>query len=146
MKAVDHPVVHVTEAIPEPSTTTKGQSRARDEKLARWCARTNTVLVTIDEDFRGRWARSGLLEQEGLEVINFVKEVPGLQEQHRRITLHLPTWMSSLERQPYGHRIWLQYAAGAPRLQEGKKRRPRSRPDSGAKRTMADLIERGSSS
>lgn len=97
--------------------------------------------MTIDEDFRGRWVRSGLLKVEGVEVINFVHEVAGLKEQHRRITNHLPVWIEELERHPYLHRVWLQHKYGKPMLQEGKKRRSRSRTTK--RPPMSDLIERG---
>jgi len=34
-------------------------------------------LVTIDEDFRGKWLRSGLLAGAGVEAITFDCEVVG---------------------------------------------------------------------
>lgn len=131
---VGHDVIHVARAIPPPPGTVPGQQPAKDPTIARWCAQTAHVLVTTDGDFRGRWVRSKLLAQHGVEVIVFDKEIVGLAEQHRQVTLHLPHWNSELGRHPYGYRVWLQRLNGKPpKLLEGRRspadsRAPTSRP------------------
>ncbi len=124
---VGHPFIHVKDAIAVPTGTVAGQSPASDEAISKWCASTAYVLVTCDEDFRGRWERTGLLASHGVEVIVFNRELVGLLEQHRRITLHMPRWKAELERRPYGYRVWDQHPDGGPHLRAGKKGNPRSR-------------------
>jgi hypothetical protein len=66
---VQFPFVHVSVAMPQGATGIKGQSRTPDLEIAPWCALTEHVLVTCDEDFRGQWDRGGQLAQHGTEVI-----------------------------------------------------------------------------
>lgn len=127
LQLVEQPVMHVWDALPHRQTGTPGQSRATDEEIARWCAQTEHVLVTVDEDFRGRWVRSGVLAAEGVEVIVFNRPPIGLDEQHLEVTRHLPYWKSTLEKSPYQHRVWAQGSTLGPRLLQGRNRRKRSR-------------------
>ncbi len=121
---VEHPFVHVSEVLPSPSLPS-GQAGASDEEIAAWCADDVSVLVTTDSDFKGRWIRSGLLARHGVEVIVFNRDIPGLGNQHLRITTHLPAWQSELERQPYAYRVWVQNMSGGLKLRIGKKATPR---------------------
>lgn len=116
------PVTHVVRALPAYAGPVEGQSRAPDEVIAPWCARTEHVLVTIDEDFKGRWIRSGLLAEHGVEVIVFDRDIIGLAEQHHRITMHLPHWQDELSGAPYAHRVWLQTRKQRPQLLIGKRK------------------------
>jgi hypothetical protein len=122
---VEHPIMHVTELPGHPSNVV-GQSPVPDDEIARFCGRTAHVLVTIDRDFQGRWIRSGLLKEHGVEVIAFDRDIKGLDEQHRRITEHLRYWHAELGKLPYGHRIWLQTTRRHPVLLEGKRATRRS--------------------
>jgi predicted nuclease of predicted toxin-antitoxin system len=134
LQIVRQPVTHVTMALPKSRTGTRGQSQASDHEIARWCARTEHVLVTVDEDFRGRWVRSGVLAAEGVEVIVFNSQPVGLAEQHELVTKHLRHWMSTLSRSPYQHRVWAQGSTLAPKLLQGRVRKPRSRAPAARKR------------
>ena len=58
------------------------------------------------DDFRGRWMRSGVLANNGVEVIVFTQDLEGLDEQHRIVTKWLPRWKSELGRNPYRYRVW----------------------------------------
>ena len=107
LASVGEPVIHVSK-VPGFEGDVAGQSPADDETIAKWCAATGRVLVTCDEDFRGRWVRSGLLERHGVEVIVFDEELAGLRAQHREITRHLPHWQQELGLHQPGHRVWLQ--------------------------------------
>jgi hypothetical protein len=89
------PFVHVSR-VPSMGSAVVGRSPTPDEVIAKWCAATGRVLVTCDEDFRGRWVRSGLLCKHGVEVIVFEKELAGLEEQHHRVTMHYPWWQLTL--------------------------------------------------
>lgn len=105
---VEHPFVHVTNIPALGRAHVKGQQRAEDEEIAKWCAVTETTLVTIDTDFRGRWLRSGALERCGVEVIVFKRDLIGLDEQHRVVTASIPGWHDTLGSRPYTHRVWEQ--------------------------------------
>ncbi len=83
--------------------------------------------MTTDEDFRGRWVRSGLLQAHNVEVVVFTKDPKGLREQHARVTRHLPYWEQELSRQPYGFRVWEQGNPLAPSMRRGQPRRQRAR-------------------
>ena len=117
---VELPIIHVYRALPQHQGPVVGHCHAPDEVIAPWCAKTQHVLVTIDEDFKGRWLRSGLLAAHGVEVIVFDKDIPGLTAQHLRITTCLPWWQRTLEPHPYGHRVWLQTRKRVPILIRGK--------------------------
>lgn len=117
---VEHRVMHVC-TLPGNTAATPGCCDIADEEIAEWCAREKQTLVTIDEDFRGRWVRTGLLKKFGVEVIVFDKDVKGLDEQHRRITLHLPYWHLALGPGPYAYRVWTQTHKNAPSLTDGAK-------------------------
>jgi len=45
-------------------------------------------------------------------VIVFKGPLVGLEEQHRRITLHLPDWVRVLSVDGYDHRVWEQRRRG----------------------------------
>ena len=109
-------IVHVSrvEAL---STTSSGRSNAPDEAVARWCAADERVLVTCDDDFRGRTARTAGLAESGLEVIVFSAQLSGLQNQIDTISRRVTSWQDQLGGLPYGPRIWIQYSRGALRLQ-----------------------------
>jgi hypothetical protein len=106
---VEHPIKHINHVLPGSDQVLFGQNDTPDETIAKWCGDNRYVLVTVDSDWRGRWLRSGLLKDHGVEVVVFSRDVPGLQPQHATITKHLPQWQDVLERQPYGHRVWQQY-------------------------------------
>ena len=125
---VEEPILHVSEAFPDNTGGVPGNCNVPDEQVAEWCGKTAYVLVTADEGFHGRWIRTGLLSNHGVEVIVFDREIKGLPEQHRRITRHLTRWKDVLERDPYGFRVWVQSVNGDPKTLQGKKSRPRSRP------------------
>lgn len=126
LRTVDHDVQHVSEIAALGVGRVRGQQPAEDPDIADYCARTETVLVTIDSDFRGRWVKSGTLSRAGVEVIVFTKDLKGLPEQHRIVTGCLPGWYQDLGRQPYAHRIWDQYPNRKhPELRVGKTRKPR---------------------
>jgi hypothetical protein len=121
------PVVHVVTALPAYAGPAAGNSRAPDDKIAEWCAQTEHVLITTDQEFQGRWIRSGMLAKHGAEVIVFDRQLVGLQEQHRRVTIQLPIWQAELGKQAYAHRVWEQSHRQLPMLRIGKKLRPRTR-------------------
>ncbi len=100
--------MHVVDLCPEYTTGTPGQNNAPDPVIAERCANQRIVLVTTDSGFRGRWLRSGVLANHGVEVIVFTQDLVGLPEQHRIITKHLPRWKSELGRNRYGYRVWQQ--------------------------------------
>ncbi|MGQ0431751.1 MAG: DUF5615 family PIN-like protein [Microthrixaceae bacterium] len=132
LRMVDHDVQHVSEITALGVGRVRGQQPAEDPDIADYCARTETVLVTIDGDFRGRWAKSGALARAGAEVIVFTKDLVGLREQHQIVTQCLPGWYVDLGSQPYAHRIWDQYPGRRhPDLRVGKRQKRskgRSRP------------------
>ena len=68
LKLCGYPITHVTEVLPGGATGVPGRNRTPDDVIASWCAHTGRALVTIDEDFRGKWLRSGLLANAGVEV------------------------------------------------------------------------------
>jgi len=119
---VEHSITHVYRALPAYAGPIVGQCQAPDPVISDWCAKTENVLVTSDTEFHGRWVRSGLLSQHGVEVIVFAEQIPGLQEQHRRVTRHLPAWMSTLGVNPYGYRVWVQTTRLNPAILQGKRK------------------------
>jgi len=76
------------------------------------------VLVTCDDDFRGRTARTVKLAETGLEVIVFVAQLRGLQNQIDTISQKVTAWQDQLRGLPYAQRIWLQYSRGRLQLQK----------------------------
>lgn len=123
LRLVEWNICHVC-ALPGNTATVPGQCNIADERIAEWCAATERVLVTIDSDFRERWVRSGLLAQHGVETIVFTKDLIGLQEQHRRVTLSLPFWEEALGGSPYGHQVWEQGPHRGPSSSYRRKPRP----------------------
>ena len=122
LATVEEPVTHVIELCPEYTTSTPGQNRAPDDLIAERCSNGGLVLVTADSDFRGRWLRSGVLGNHGVEVIVFTQDLQGLDQQHQVITRWLPRWKSELGRLPYGYRVWDQPVNRAIRLRPSKYR------------------------
>lgn len=120
-------MLHVVRAFPPPSGTVHGQHPAQDAEIAKWCAVAEYVLITCDQDFRGRWVRSGLLREHNVEVVVFTEELSGLREQHARVTRHLPYWEQELSKQPFAFRVWEQGRQTLPALATGQRRRKRSR-------------------
>jgi Domain of unknown function (DUF5615) len=121
LATVHLPFIHVSR-VPGMESDVVGRSPTPDEVIAKWCATAKRVLVTCDEDFRGRWVRSGLLKKHGVEVIVFEKELAGLDEQHHRITMHYPWWQSTLGKHKPAHRVWLQGSRRSPREQKAEVR------------------------
>lgn len=109
-------VVHVSR-VGALSTTSRGRSNAPDEDVARWCAADERVLVTCDDDFRGRRVRTAGLTETGLEVIVFVAQLRGLQNQIDTISQKAVAWQDQLGPLPYGPRVWIQHSRGGLRLQ-----------------------------
>ena len=105
MAMVEEPFTHVVDVFPE-DVVIPGQNKAADGKIAEWCAENQRVLVTVDSDFSGRWLRTGLLAQHGVEVIVFMKDIEGLSLQYQLIAKHLPMWQALLRPKPYGYRVW----------------------------------------
>ena len=109
-------VIHVSR-VAALAATARGRSDASDEDVARWCAAHERVLVTCDDDFRGRSARTAGLTELGLEVIVFVAELRGLHNQIDTISRRVTAWQDQLGVSPYGPRAWIQYSRGRLRLQ-----------------------------
>ena len=103
-------------------TGTPGQTKIPDADIAKWCAANQNVLVTADQDFKGRWMRSGLLGTHGVEVIVFMRDLEGLSFQHATITKYLPNWQGTLSLDPYGYRVWDQPLNRPMRLRASKYR------------------------
>lgn len=124
-----YPITHVVHALPSGATARPGQNRTPDEDIGQWCAQNEYVLVTADEDFRGHWVRGDLFTRHGVEVIAFDRDLPGLRNQHERITRHFSWWETTLAPSPYGPRLWIQRKPLQPVLDRraGRTRRPRSR-------------------
>lgn len=110
---VNEEVIHISEAFPTPGKPA-GQCNATDAQIVEWCAKTEHVLITVDQEFYGRWARSGLLQKHGVEVIVFTQDLQHVRYQHSEVTRHLPYWEMELCRQPYGHRVWAQHRKTLP--------------------------------
>ena len=104
-------VIHVSR-IAALASTARGRSDASDEDVARWCAANERVLVTCDDDFRGRNARTTGLTETGLEVIVLVAQLRGLQNQIDTISRRVTAWQRHLDAMPYGPRAWVQYSRG----------------------------------
>jgi len=121
-------VEHVAKVLDVPQGTVHGRQPQPDAEVARWCGAHERVLVTIDADFRTRWVRSQLLASHGVEVVVFTEDLRGLVEQHRRVTAGLEHWDTTLSRDPYGFRVWVQGRRGAPKIQHGPSARRRPRP------------------
>ncbi len=102
-------VIHVSR-VAALAAVARGQSDAPDEDVARWCAANERVLVTCDDDFRGRTARTAGLTELGLEVIVFVAQLRGLDNQVDTISHRVTTWQDQLGALPYGPRAWIQYS------------------------------------
>jgi hypothetical protein len=129
LNSVGYPIICAFRAFPDYPGPQHGQCRAPDEVIAEWCAQTEHVLISTDEDFRGKWVRNGYLAQHGAEVIAFAKDLPTLRRQHERITRLFPIWEQALSRNPYGYRVWIQGSATQPvesksRTRKAKTRRP----------------------
>jgi hypothetical protein len=99
LKAVGLPFVHVSEHFPHKSIP--GRCGASDETLIEWAGKTETVLVTADDDFQGIWLRQGTMSQFGTEVIVFDFMPSGPIGHLQHIIRNYERWMSELERQPY---------------------------------------------
>ena len=108
-------VIHVSR-ITALASAARGRSDASDEDVARWCATHERVLVTCDDDFRGRTARTAGLTELGLEVIVFVAQMRGLRNQTDTISRRVNAWQDQLGALPYGPRAWVQYSRGRLRL------------------------------
>lgn len=100
-------ICHIS-AHPENPSTTVGQCSLGDDALAPWIAENKLVYVTIDSGFSGRWVKSGLLSDHGIEAIVFTRDIKGDREQMSRITRHLPNWQEALADYDYGFRVWEQ--------------------------------------
>lgn len=109
-------IIHVSR-IDELSISASGSSNASDDEIAAWCATNERVLVTCDDDFRGRNARTTGLTSLGLEVIVFVAQLAGLRNQIESISRWVPAWEKQLAPMPYGARVWIQRSRGNLRLQ-----------------------------
>lgn len=109
-------VIHVSR-VAALASAARGRSDASDEDVARWCVASERVLVTCDDDFRGRSARTAELTELGLEVIVFVVQLRGLDNQVDTIFRRVTTWQHQLDALPYGPRAWGQYYKGRLRLQ-----------------------------
>ena len=116
LKCIQLNFLHVSQ-IPGFGSATKGRSPDEDEDIAKWCAATGWILVTVDDDFKGRSARTKLLTDLGAEVIVLEWQPTGRTEQHRTITNLYPKWTEALTREPPGQRVWLQKRRGAPTIQ-----------------------------
>ena len=95
------------------ASSVRGRSDVPDQAVARWCAEHERVLVTCDDDYRGRTARTRALANLGLEVIVFVYELSGLETQVDTIRRRIPQWQQHLAGVPYGPRVWLEYRRGS---------------------------------
>jgi hypothetical protein len=127
LNSLDYPITCVFRSFPDYPGPKVGQCRAPDEVIAEWCAKTEQVLVSTDEDFRGKWVRNGLLATHGVEVIAFDRDLPGLRFQHERLTRLLPVWEQVLSQNPYGYRVWIQGSRGQPVESKSSTRRSKSR-------------------
>lgn len=109
-------VVHVSR-VESLTGVSRGRSNAPDNEVARWCVGNERVLVTCDDDFRGRTDRTASLTESGLEVIVFVSELRGLHNQIDTVSRRAVHWQDRLGDLPYGPRVWLQYSRGGLQLQ-----------------------------
>lgn len=106
---------HVSK-VPGMGDSKVGISRAPDETIAKWCGATGHVLITVDDDFKGRRARTRLLTTLGAEVIVLSFQPIGLEEQHRAITHFRPKWLTTLCEEDSGERVWEQKRTGPLKL------------------------------
>jgi len=104
-------VIHISR-VAELSVDELGRSDASDENIARWCAENEVVLVTCDDDFRGRTARTSALTKYGVEVIVFAYQICGLQNQIDTVARCVTSWQKRLEVLPYEGRVWIQHRTG----------------------------------
>lgn len=111
LKMVELPFLHVSE-VPGFEGEVAGQSPASDERIAKWCAVMKRILVTVDDDFKGRTARNALLSTLGAEVIVLDWQPTGLAERHRFVTHFYHRWIEDLSHFEAGPRVWIQKRAG----------------------------------
>jgi len=62
LHSLDYPITCAYKAFPEYPGPKLGQCRAPDDVIASWCAQTEHVLVSTDEDFRGAGYATGCLQ------------------------------------------------------------------------------------
>jgi len=117
LKTVRLPFLHVSE-LPGFESDVAGRSPAKDEEIAKWCSETGWILVTIDDDFKGRTARTKLLTSLGAEVVVFAWQPIGLAEQHRVVTKYYHRWLIDLAALVPGQRVWLQAKRGRAEIQD----------------------------
>jgi predicted nuclease of predicted toxin-antitoxin system len=109
-------VIHVSR-VAELAATVRGRSDAPDSAVAAWCARNERTLVTCDDDFRARTARTRSLASIGVEVIVFAFELSGLPAQIEVMARRVPVWQQQLAYRAYEPRVWVQYRKGRLRHQ-----------------------------
>lgn len=119
LQTVELPFLHVSQ-VPGFGSDITGHSPADDETIAKWCAATGRILVSVDDDFKGRSTRTSLLTTLGAEVLVLSWQPRGLQEQHHAITTFYPRWCETLAQSPSGQRVWIQNRRGAPVLMPGR--------------------------
>ena len=117
LKVVDLPFLHVSQ-LPGFGSDVAGRSPAADEEIAKWCSASGWILVTVDDDFKGRTTRTRLLTTLGAEVVVLDWQPLGLQEQHREITRLYHRWVQDLSSEAAGQRVWLQKRTGRAAVQK----------------------------
>jgi predicted nuclease of predicted toxin-antitoxin system len=85
--------------------------KAEDKEIAEWCAQHRHILVTCDTDFRSKEIREGILKENSIDVIWFLKQPKDFQEQARMIPHHYPAWVEKLRSSPPGYQ-WEQPRRG----------------------------------
>lgn len=108
-------VIHISR-VPDFSVDVIGRSDASDEEIALWCGVNERVIVTCDDDFRGRARRTSALTQCGAEVIVFAYQIRGLQNQIDTVARCVTSWQKRLAVLPYEGRVWIQNRKGRLRL------------------------------
>lgn len=116
LKMVELPFLHVSQ-VPGFEEDVVGRSAAPDEQIAKWCEAAGRILVTVDDDFKGRTARTQLLTTLGLEVVVFDWQPVGLSEQHRVVTRYYHQWLVDLIEESAGPRVWVQGKRGRAAVQ-----------------------------